>query len=136
MKLPKLQAATLAIILVLTTLQATAAESYPLRVRSGGGLRYWSENTKTPQLVKVIVTFQTGTRSATAGLRPGQGAWLDRGMRSGEPTRLEYLVHESDAKKIFDYLRAANNYYVFECFNTEKGYLQVTKAYPKSVRID
>lgn len=136
MKLPKLQAATLAIILVLV-LQATAAEtSYPLRVRSGGGLRYWAENTKTPQLVKVIVTFQPGTRSASYGLRPGQGAWLDRGMRSGEPTRLEYLVHESDAQKIFDYLRTTGNYYVFECFNTGKGYLQVTKAYPKSVRID
>ncbi len=136
MKLPKLQAATLAIILVLV-LQATAAEtSYPLRVRSGGGLRYWAENTKTPQLVKVIVTFQPGTRSASYGLRPGQGAWLDRGMRSGEPTRLEYLVHESDAQKIFDYLRTTGNYYVFECFNTGKGYLQVTKAYSKSVRID
>ncbi len=136
MKLPKLQAATLAIILVLV-LQATAAEtSYPLRVRSGGGLRYWAENTKTPQLVKVIVTFQPGTRSASYGLRPGQGAWLDRGMRSGEPTRLEYLVHEIDAQKIFDYLRTTGNYYVFECFNTGKGYLQVTKAYPKSVRID
>ncbi len=136
MKLPKLQAATLAIILVLA-LQATAAEtSYPLRVRSGGGLRYWAENTKTPQLVKVIVTFQPGTRSASYGLRPGQGAWLDRGMRSGEPTRLEYLVHEIDAQKIFDYLRTTGNYYVFECFNTGKGYLQVTKAYPKLVRID
>ncbi len=131
----KLQAATLAIILVLT-LQAMAGDSYPLRVRSGGGLRYWAENTKTPQLVKVIVTFQPGTRSASYGLRPGQGAWLDRGMRSGEPTRLEYLVHESDAQKIFDYLRTTGNYYVFECFNTGKGYLQVTKAYPKSVRID
>jgi hypothetical protein len=61
---------------------------------------------------------------------------MDRGMRPNEPTRLEYYVQEYDAKKIFDYLRSPGNYYVFECFNTQKGYLQVTKAYPKSVRID
>lgn len=136
MKLPKLQAATFAIVLVLSLQAMAAADSYPLRVRSGRGLRYWAENTKTPSLVKVIVTFQPGTGPANSGLRPGQGSWLDRGMRSGEPARLEYLVHESDAQKIFDHLRTSGNYYVFECFDTDKGFLQVTKAYPKLVRID
>jgi hypothetical protein len=79
------------------------------------------------------VDFEAGNR---AGLRPGNGSWLDRGMRSGEPTRLEYSVHESDAQRIVDYLRSPANYYTFECFNSGKGYLQVTKAYVKSVRID
>ena len=47
-----------------------------------------------------------------------------------------YYVHESDAQKIIDYLRSSANYYTFECYNTGKGYMQVTKAYTKSMRID
>ena len=39
-------------------------------------------------------------------------------------------------QRIIDYLKSAANYYTFDCFNTNKGYLQVTKAYVKSVRID
>jgi hypothetical protein len=86
--------------------------------------------------VKLVVVFTPGTARADAGLRPGQGSWLDRGMRPGEPNRLEYYMHESDATKIIDYLRSQGNYYIFECYNTGKGYMQVTRAYPKSVRID
>ncbi len=35
-----------------------------------------------------------------------------------------------------DHLRSASNYYIFECYNTGKGYLQATKGYVKSGRID
>ena len=136
MRSPKLKAVAIAIILGLC-LQATAAAppSYPLRVR-GGRLNLRAEATRTPSLVKLIVEFAPGTNRADAGLRPGQGSWLDRGMRPGEPNRLEYFVHESDATRIMDYLRSPGSYYVFECYNTGKGYMQVTKAYSKSVRID
>ena len=136
MKSVRLLAAALAVIFCL---QATAAAvtppSYPLRVR-GGRLNIRLESTRTPSLVKLIVGFAPGTARADAGLRPGQGAWLDRGMRQGEPTRLEYYLNDSDAQKIMDYLRSPGAYYIFECYNTGKGFLQVTKAYPKSVRID
>lgn len=57
-------------------------------------------------------------------------------MRQGEPNRLEYYVHSDDARKIADYFRRADAYYTFECYNTVKGFMQVTKAYPKSVRMD
>ena len=115
---------------------SAAAQSYPLRVRGGGALRCTWEQTKTPSLVKLIVTFNFANHSGNAGLRPGEGSWLDRGGRPGEPGRLEYYANESDAQKIVDYLRSPGSYYTFECFNTGKGYLQVTKAYTKSVRID
>ena len=134
MKSVRLLAAALAIAFCL---QATAAAppSYPLRVR-GGRLNIRAEATRTPSLVKLIVEFAPGTARADAGLRPGQGSWLDRGMRQGEPNRLEYFLHENDATKIMDYLRSPGSYYTFECYNTGKGYMQVTKAYSKSVRID
>jgi hypothetical protein len=134
MKRARILAAACVIIAGLS-LEAVAArpQSYPLRVRGGKNLRISQHATKTPSLVRLVVDFEAGNR---AGLRPGHGSWLDRGMRSGEPTRLEYSVHESDAQRIVDYLRSPANYYTFECFNSGKGYLQVTKAYVKSVRID
>ena len=136
MNSPKNLIATLLIILGFSFQATAAVPSYPLRVRGGERLRVWSEVTKTPSLVKLIVEFEAGTRKADTGLRPGQGSWLDRGMRPGEPTRLEYFVNESDAQKIVDYLHSGANYYTFECYNTGQGHMQVTKAYTKSVRID
>ena len=128
--------ATLVIIVSLFLQAMAAPPSYPLRVRGGGRLRVSTEATNTPSLFKLIVEFEPGAGRADAGLRPGQGSWLDRGMRPGEPTRLEYYVHETTAQSIIDYLRSGGNYYTFECYNTGKGYMQVTKAYVKSVRID
>jgi hypothetical protein len=124
-----------AYFIIALSVEAWAAQpkSYPLRIRGGNNLRISQEATKTPSLVKLSVNFEEGNR---AGLRPGQGSWLDRGLRPGEPTRLEYYTHESDAQRIVDYLKSPANYYTFDCFNTNKGYLQVTKAYVKSVRID
>lgn len=135
MKSVRLLAATLAVIFGLQATAAVTPPSYPLRVR-GGRLNIRLESTNTPSLVKMIVGFAPGTARADAGLRPGQGSWLDRGMRQGEPARLEYYLNESDAQRIVDYLRSPGAYYIFECYNTGKGFLQVTKAYPKSVRID
>jgi hypothetical protein len=81
-------------------------------------------------MAKLIVDFEAGTRSAGNGLAPGQGAWLERGMRQGEPTRLQYNVAESTAQKIVDSLRNSGHYYTFQCYDTKKGYLQVVNAYP------
>jgi hypothetical protein len=127
---------SLSIVTILAiALPATAApKSYPLRVRGGKQLKITTE--KHGSLYKLIVQFEPANRRSDAGLRPGQGAWLDRGMRAGEPGRLEYYITESYAKTIIDYLSSPSNYYTFECHNTGKGYMQVTKAYVKQVLID
>jgi hypothetical protein len=125
-----------ALIVVGLAMEAIAAPpSYPLRVR-GGKLRITFEKTQTKDLWKMIIQFNPGGRPAGEGLRPGEGTWMDRGMRAGEPARLEYFVSEATGKGIFDYLQSSGNYYTFDCYNTGKGYMQVTKAYVKSVRID
>jgi hypothetical protein len=131
----RLLAAALAVMFCLHAATAAPPPSYPLHVR-GGKLYLRMDGTNVPSRVKLIVEFSPASARAGAGLRPGQGAWLDRGMRQGEPTRLEYYAHVDDARKIVDYLRRPNAYYTFECYNSGKGYLQVTKAYSKSVRID
>ena len=136
MRRPTVRIAMLLVVLSLAVQAFAATRSYPLRVRGGGRLRVWGEPTKSQGLVKLIVEFNFGNRAASAGLRPGEGSWMDRGQRPGEPNRLEYFTAERDAQSIVDYLRSNGNYYTFECFNTGRGYLQVTKAYVKSVRFD
>ncbi|HEY0782439.1 MAG TPA: hypothetical protein VGE98_08295 [Thermoanaerobaculia bacterium] len=115
---------------------AAIPPSYPLKVRGAESLKVWSEPTKTPGLVKLVVVFSFSSRKAGAGLRPGEGSWLDRGRRPGEPNRLEWYVATSDADRIATYLHTGANYYTFECYNTGKGTMQVTAGHTKSVRID
>ena len=138
MKSRKPRSFALAIIfgLCLQVIAAVPPPSFPLRVRGGGPLRVEAQRTQTPSLFKLVVEFVPGAGRADAGLRPGQGSWLDRAMRVGEPARLAYYVQEADAQSIIDYLRRPGSYYTFECYNTGKGYMQVTKAYTKSGRID
>ena len=129
---------TLALLLAPAWMTPTLAaeRSYPLRIRGGKPLQVTAEPTKTKSLYKVIVVFSPAPGGAAAGLRPGQGSWTDRALRAGEPTRLEYAMQENDARWLIDHLRSAANYYTFDCYNTGKGYMQVTKGYVDSVRID
>jgi hypothetical protein len=118
------------------SLHAAAATSYPLRVRGGESLRFSTEPSGSTGLVKLTVEFGAGTRPATDGLRPGNGSWMDRGMRTGEPAKVMCFVLERDVDQIAEYLRSPSHYYTFECFNTGRGYLQATRQYVKTGRID
>jgi len=132
--------AALLVAAALTSLAALPAAatppSYPLKVRGAESLKVWSEPTKTPGQVKLVVVFNFSSRKAGAGLRPGEGSWLDRGRRPGEPNRLEWYVATSDANGIATLLHTGANYYTFECYNTGKGTMQVTKGYAKTTKID
>lgn len=76
---------TLALLLAAAGMTPTRAaqRSYPLRVRGGKALRVKAEPTKTKSLYKVIVVFTPAPGRAAAGLRPSQGAWMDRAPRAG-----------------------------------------------------
>ncbi len=135
MRSSKLIAATLATIIVVCIQGMPAAQpqesprpaTRALRVRGGGSLSVQTERgpfRRGVQWMKLIIDFEGATRKAGDGLSPGQGAWLDRGMQQGEPTRLQYSVAESTAQKIADELRTPGKYYTFQCYDTKKGYLQ------------
>ena len=99
--------------------------SYPLRVRGSANdadLPMWFENGK------LTVKFQAGQSPADAGLKPGQGSWLDRGLRPGEPTRLVQQMSEDRANQIIATLRNPDAHWTFDCFNTNQGYLYVTAS--------
>ena len=86
--------AGLLVALALTCLGVTAVgaepKSYPLLCKGGGTI---SLNI-TPRIsggdrgTQVGFSFQRSTRAATAGLKPGQCAWMDRGVNNKEPDGL------------------------------------------------
>jgi len=119
--------------LFLVPLLMAAPPSYPLRVRGGGALRTNIVRAQRADMVWLIVDFGAAPRRA---LRPGEGSWLDRVLRAGEPTRLDYETTLSEARELKSFLRGPSNIVTFECYNSGKGYLRVTKVRSKSVPID
>jgi hypothetical protein len=75
-----------------------AQQSYLLVCRGGGDMHFtytpFSNFSRDPQL---WIRFDPGSEGVGSGwnninsLRPGQCSWLDRGLRSGEPTRIIIL---------------------------------------------
>ena len=114
-------------------------QTYPLMVRGGQQLKVTAEPVRKPSMVKLVVSFDFAATAAGRDgnkLRAGQGSWLDRGQRRGEPERIEYLMSERDAAWVINYLRSPANTYTFECYNTNDGYMRATRGYVKSVIID
>ena len=126
-------AAALLLVLALSSIVAAAPPSYPLRVRGGGGLRTNIVKSRNPSLVWLTVDFVPAPRRA---LRPGEGSWLDRTLRGGEPARLDFETTLHEARELRSFLRGPANIVTFECFNSNKGYLLATKVRSRSVPID
>lgn len=106
------------------TVPAMGQTNYPLRLRGSSGITaaYTDGN--------LIIEFQPGTSAAGDGLQPGQGSWLDRGLRPTEPHLLKQAVSEEQARVIADYLRSETHFATFYCFNTNQGYFEVGNCAP------
>ena len=143
---------------IATAVSASALmqQSYELRCR-GGGLRFnstpGSTSSSGDQMMNMTVDFTAGTQASGGrgeNLKPGQCAWVDRGLRNGEPTqiRLEIVYfaqqqqarHGSpvdrsptaaenypDAQNVPQYLNSADHYWSFWVYNSGNGYLQSTR---------
>jgi hypothetical protein len=105
-----------------TALPAMGQTNYPLRLRGSSGITTAYTNGN------LFIQFQPGDSPAGNSLQPGQGSWLDRGLRPTEPTVLKQTVSEDDAKTIADYLRSENHFATFYCYNTNHGYFEVVNA--------
>jgi hypothetical protein len=120
--------AMLAVILVIfgfSIQELVAQPGYPFTFRGGGNMRTWLQETENPPLLKLNVEFEPGTRPAGEELRPGQGSWHDRGMRSGEPNRLVIsFTNKAAANKMMRGLKDPNVSATFNCFDTGEGYLK------------
>jgi hypothetical protein len=113
-----------ALVTATTTLPAMGQTNYPLRLRGSSGITtaYTDGN--------LVIEFQPGTSPAGNGLQPGQGSWLDRGLRPTEPNVLKQTVSLDQAKAIADYLRTEAHFATFYCYNTNQGYFQAGNSAP------
>ena len=82
---------TMAILVVVGVVAASTARtqgnSYPIICAAGEG----TDVTVSPSSSGTTITyrFRKGTSSGQSGVAPGTCAWMDRGLRSGEPAKLE-----------------------------------------------
>jgi hypothetical protein len=104
------------------TLPAMGQTNYPLRLRGSSGITTAYTNGN------LFIQFEPGDNPAGNGLQPGQGSWLDRGLRQTEPHVLKQTVSEDEAKTIADYLRSETHFATFYCYNTNHGYFEVVNA--------
>ena len=138
-------------ILAAAAVGASAQQYYEIRCRGGGLTISSSQGEYLPsgQRMHVTVKFKAGPTRQRIGpdgtrLNVGQCSWVDRDLRTGEPTeiRVDMFEHNPDrrlypgvsddalAELVPDvyamtrYLASADHFWRFFVYNTGKGYLQ------------
>ena len=112
------------ILAITLALPALGQTTYPLRVRGSSGL------TSSYTNGYLVIEFEPGAAPANDGLRPGQGSWLDRGIRPTEPHVLQESISEDQAQGIVEYLNSPDHYATFYCVNADQGYFAASNSEP------
>ena len=90
-------------ILILASLglsaQGTEPKSYLVMCKGGPGMKIQHSSTQGRTYLYLKISFQRGTKAATAGLASGTCAWADRGISSHEPH--EMLLEPSQDTTVF-----------------------------------
>lgn len=103
-------------------------ENHGLRCRGGGEIRLSIGEPGESGRRLLRIRFRRGSQPATAGLNPGECAWLDRAVKEEEPdTIIRYVsgpnvpvvVHLGDASKYWDF-----------CASNRGDYLSVLESGP------
>lgn len=114
------------LILVMTlALPALGRTTYPLRIRGANTLSTSYNNGN------LVIEFEPASAPAGDGLQPGQGSWLDRGLRPTEPHVLQETVSADEAKGIAEYLSNPDHYATFFCANTDQGFFVAFDSAPQ-----
>lgn len=101
------------------------AQTYPLLVRGSTDFDVLKLSYADADL---IIVFIPSGRSANAGLAPGQGSWLDRGIGKNEPVTIRQKMPLSQAQSIIHDLRNPSSYWTFYCANTNRGYFNASNS--------
>jgi hypothetical protein len=105
-------------------LMGIAQTDYPLRIRGTANLTSnYAEGT-------LSIEFRPAPARADAGLRPGEGSWLDRALNRNEPHVLKQKLSQDEAEFVANYLHNPDHYATFYCTNTNQGYLQAGSSEP------
>lgn len=108
-------------------LERLAPRSYPLLCRGTRSLNVWVRPVRI-----ALLMFERSSGPASAGLAPGQCAWMDRAVRPDEPARLAHHVPEgADGEAPYQWPEALydpDRYWLFEVYNNGRGDLVVTAS--------
>lgn len=88
---------------------------------------------KYPHHRLVMITFQPANHAAAkdgSNLKPGEGSWLDRGMKAAEPGKIRFLVPEDDPNLLTHTLKVSDGPFLFRVKNSGKGYLETVPIAP------
>ena len=146
-----LKKALLALLMTFSAISFADPVSYPLECRGSN-----QSNLTFGMMGNALsLSFVKSTKPASMGLNPGECSWLDRGLHPDEPNLMfqasngatvspsiqfngtgkitQILTNPvSGSMEIwFKELMIPTNYWVFEIYNSGKGYYWVTKAYRK-----
>src|SRR5262245_25081142 len=121
---PAKQLVAISVLVLQLSVHASAQEGYKLVVRGGENVGLQLQGVDQ-NVVNLIVDFKFGKGPVGAGLSPGQGSWMDRSMRPGEPTRLIYTIKRANAADVAASLRNPRVSWAFWCYSTGKGYMRV-----------
>jgi hypothetical protein len=147
-------------MLALMTLSAAAQQTYEMHCRGGAGLsvksspgQYSAGGTRTMHLTLKFNGGRTREKVGSDGTRLNVGhcSWVDRDLRSGEPTEIHFDLLEynpdrhlypaslnddalteaaPDAYLMPRYMWSSDHFWSFWVYNTNKGYLQSARSRP------
>lgn len=109
-----------------SALHCTPPENYELRCRGGGEMVLSLEAPGESGRRMLRIRFKRGSKPATEGLSPGECAWVDRAVGSGEPDTIIRYVSGPNVPVVTS-LRDANKYWSF-CASNHGDYFGVLES--------
>ena len=89
-----------------------------------------------PNCSLVTITFQPANHPCGkdgSSLQPGEGSWLDRGMRPNEPAKIELILKQDDM--LVHTLKASSGPFMFRVTNSRNGYMKTVPFLSPQVQI-
>ena len=107
-------------------LHCTPPENYELRCRGGGEMKLSLDPQGDSGRRLLRIRFKRGSKPATAGLNPGECAWVDRAVKEDEPDTIIRYVSGPNVPVITS-LKDANKYWGF-CASDHGDYFGVLES--------
>jgi hypothetical protein len=109
-----------------SALHCTPPENYELRCRGGGEMKLSLDEPGESGRRMLRIQFKRGSKPASAGLNPGECAWVDRAVGAGEPDTIIRYVSGPNVPVVTS-LRDANKYWGF-CASSHGDYFGVMES--------
>jgi hypothetical protein len=107
-------------------LHCTPPENYELRCRGGGEMKLTLDSPGDSGRRLLKIRFKRASKPATAGLNPGECAWVDRVVKDDEPDTIIRYVSGPNVPVVTS-LRDANKYWGF-CASDHGDYFGVLES--------